>query len=114
MDVKKRKLNGLIAAQQPNICSTKPSPVDILAYENGETPSKPHPDMKNLSQILYIPEMEKWPDDDDQEWLFSSNYSESKKPSSGYPVADGMLQVWAEALRIDSAGISALPYVIPY
>ncbi|KAF2292553.1 hypothetical protein GH714_025506 [Hevea brasiliensis] len=114
VEIKEQKLNGLIAAQQPNICSTKPSSVGMPANENGETSSKPHPDTKYLSQILSIAEMEEWPDVDDQKWLFSSNHLQSKRPSSSSTVVDGTQQVWAEALRIESLDISAMPYVIPY
>ncbi|KDP45290.1 hypothetical protein JCGZ_15155 [Jatropha curcas] len=138
-DGKEQKINGLIATKQPpNICSTKPSSTGIQAKEKGEissksqanenggtsskphanengvASSKPHPDTKYLSQILSIPEMEEWSDASDQEWLFSSNSLQRKKPRISSPGVDGIPQVWAEALRLDSADISALPYVIPY
>ncbi|KAG8641983.1 hypothetical protein MANES_12G049400v8 [Manihot esculenta] len=114
VDAKEQKLNGLVIVQQPNIRSRKPSSVGITANENGEISSKPHPDVKYLSQILSIPEMEELPDANDQEWLFSSNNLQPKKPSSSSSGVDGTRQVWAQALWIESADISALPYVIPY
>ncbi|EEF31295.1 DNA binding protein, putative [Ricinus communis] len=108
------KINGLIPARS-HISSTKSLSVGVQANENGETFSKPpHPDTKYLSQILSIPEMEELPDVDDQEWLLSYNHLQSKKPTRGSPGIDGIRQVWAEAFRIESADISALPYVIPY
>ncbi|XP_058005903.1 uncharacterized protein LOC110648889 isoform X2 [Hevea brasiliensis] len=114
VDIKEQKLNGLVAVQEPNLCSKKPSSIGVAANENSEISSKPHPDVKYLSQILSIPEMEEWPDANDQEWLFSSSHLLTKKPSGGSPGDDGTRQVWAEGLRIESADISALPYVIPY
>ncbi|KAF2286751.1 hypothetical protein GH714_026794 [Hevea brasiliensis] len=89
VDIKEQKLNGLVAVQEPNMCSKKPSSVGVAANENSEISSKPHPDVKYLSQILSIPEMEEWPDANDQEWLFSSSHLLSKKPSGGSP---GMME----------------------
>lgn len=51
---------------------------------------------------------------DDQEWLFQSSDSHSQTPKLGYSGNDEMPQVWAEAMRIESADVCALPYVIPY
>ncbi|XP_050205420.1 uncharacterized protein LOC126655333 [Mercurialis annua] len=109
-----QKINGLIA-ERSHISSTKSSAVGVPAGENGEAvPKPPHPDMKYLSRILSIPKMEECLDVDDQEWLLSCNHPRSTIPSRGSPGIDGAQQVWAETLRIESADISALPYVIPY
>ncbi|XAR60931.1 hypothetical protein NMG60_11034476 [Bertholletia excelsa] len=76
----------------------------------------PHPDSKYLNQILSVPEVGEWSDFDDQEWLFGgkrNNLSE-EKPELGCFEVEGTRQVWAEALRMESADIIALPYVIPF
>ncbi|KAL1557509.1 hypothetical protein AAHA92_08076 [Salvia divinorum] len=76
-----------------------------------KTPTKaPHPDMKYLSQILTVPEVE-WPHTDDQEWLFDRQDSETKRPRLASPETE---QVWSEAVCLKSADVTALPYVIPY
>lgn len=114
-DIKERKINGLIAAQHPNVCSMRPLSAHVPTNENGEASAKPpHPDTKYLSQILSVPKMEEWSDFNDQEWLFSSNHLQSKKPNKVSSAVDGTRQVWAEAMWIESADIAALPYVIPY
>jgi hypothetical protein len=89
----------------------------VIAYENG-TPSRrsPHPDCKYLSQIYSIPEapqMMEWPEHDGEEWLFGQGSIQSGKPNSE-PGADGVFQVWAQAQKIDTADVIALPYVIPF
>ncbi|XP_042483511.1 splicing regulatory glutamine/lysine-rich protein 1-like [Macadamia integrifolia] len=111
---KEHEVNGLIETQQVSVCSTKRFPIG-QAIENGETSLKvPHPDLEYLSQILSVTQMEELSDFDDQEWLFSSDSLQSKNPKVGSSVADETPQVWAEALRIESADVCALPYVIPY
>lgn len=102
--------NGLL----PSVSSTSLSTPRVKSKENGESSQKPtHPDAKYLSKILTVPKMNDLPDFDDQEWLFSSD-SQGKKPKTVTSGVDGSPQVWDRALRIDSADICALPYVIPY
>lgn len=104
----KIKINGLIQAKFPNV-----SPV--RARENGEASKKPpHPDSKYLSQILSVPKMDEWSDFDDQGWLFDTTNLQTKKHLVDSLGNEGIPQVWAEAIRIETADISALPYVIPY
>ncbi|XP_043709291.1 glutamic acid-rich protein-like isoform X2 [Telopea speciosissima] len=111
---KEHKINGIIEVPPASVCSTKEIPA-TQANENGEASTKPlHPDLKYLSQILSVPKMEEWSVFDDQEWLFSSDCLQSKKPKVGSSVVDETPQVWAEALQIESADVCALPYVIPY
>lgn len=113
---KEHAVNGSIEAQQAKVCSTRPSCAQVQVKEKAKAPVKPpHPDTKYLSQILSVPNVE-WSDFDDQEWLFSCKDSRGKKPrleldSSQF---EGVDQVWAEALRVESADVTALPYVIPY
>ncbi|GJN22676.1 hypothetical protein PR202_gb10265 [Eleusine coracana subsp. coracana] len=112
---KEEKINGSQEAQRSSFDSGPRDPV--VAYENG-TPSRrsPHPDCKYLSQIYSIPEapqMTEWPEHDGEDWLFNQGSTQSRKPNSE-PEADGALQVWAQALKIDPADVIALPYVIPF
>ncbi|GMP90297.1 hypothetical protein CsSME_00041493 [Camellia sinensis var. sinensis] len=107
---KEARVNGLKEAQQLNACSSKPlSSTPVRAKEKVEASVKlPHPDYKYLSQILSVPEVAELSDFDDQDWLFSSDTK-----ASSFEV-DGTPQVWAEAFRIESADVTALPYVIPF
>ncbi|WCJ37954.1 hypothetical protein M5689_019042 [Euphorbia peplus] len=118
VSIKEQKSNGSIqSSDQSDISSSKFSNPGIPAKQKVENFSKPpHPDMKYLGQILCIPKMEEWSDTDDQEWLFSGIESQSKKGTTSTSSSwnEGIQQVWAEAFRIESADISALPYVIPY
>ncbi|KAJ4968365.1 hypothetical protein NE237_015066 [Protea cynaroides] len=125
---KECKVNGIIEAQPASVCSTKELPTaqaieaqpasvcstkelpTSQANENGETSTKlPHPDLKYLSQILSVPKMEEWSEFDDQEWLFSNESLQLKKPKVGSSVVDETPQVWAEALRIESADAPEVP-----
>jgi hypothetical protein len=99
VDNKERKINGIID-QSSSVSSKKPMFATAQADLIAEAAAKPpHPDSKYLSQVYTIPKMEGGSDYDDQEWLFSNNETP---------------QVWAEAMRIESADVCALPYVIPY
>ncbi|XP_038703181.1 myb-like protein X isoform X2 [Tripterygium wilfordii] len=113
VDVKEHGLSSVVKDQAPNACSTRSSSAVLAVPSNGDTYAKPpHPDSKYLSQILAVPKVE-WSDFDDQEWLFSSDLL-SKKPKVTCNLVDRTPQVWADALKIDSADVTALPYVIPY
>ncbi|KAL0928473.1 hypothetical protein M5K25_000357 [Dendrobium thyrsiflorum] len=72
----------------------------------------PHSDSKHLSQIYTVPKMAEFPEFDDQEWLF--NFHDSLQKSKTGLKAEKIPQVFAEAMRIDSADILALPYVVPF
>ncbi|KAK4846398.1 hypothetical protein QYF36_016803 [Acer negundo] len=114
VDMKERKINGLMEVPQSSVCSTGPLSTVVQVGENGEASLKPpHPDSKYLNQILSQPKVEDWSDLDDQEWLFRGNSLQLKKSKVGSPRVDGT-QVWAEALRIETEDLIALPYVIPY
>ncbi|GLT52365.1 hypothetical protein SLA2020_257130 [Shorea laevis] len=112
---KDRKVNGIIQAQAFNVSSAKPSLTGAQAEQADNVSTKPpHPDSKFLSQLLSVPKMEEWPGFNEQEWLFDKNGSQLKKPKMGTSEIDETPQVWAEALRIESADVYALPYVTPY
>ncbi|PKU75429.1 DNA topoisomerase 1-like [Dendrobium catenatum] len=67
---------------------------------------------KYLSQIYAVPKMVELPKLDDQEWLF--NLHDSLQKSKTELKAEKIPQVFAEAMRIDSADVLALPYVVPF
>ncbi|CAN1131071.1 hypothetical protein LINPERHAP2_LOCUS6188 [Linum perenne] len=113
VEIKEHKINGFITAEQLNPSSGRTPPAKLPAIPKKETVKLPHPDTKYLGQILSVPERVDLPDFCDQDWLFNGTQP-SKKPRRDSPVVDGTKEVWAEALRIESAEISALPYVIPY
>lgn len=114
-DVKEHRINGLARTQISDPASVSSSSATTQTIEKCEAPAKlPHPDSKYLSQILRVPKLEECSDFDDQEWLFSGKILQSKKMEMDSEGFDGMMQVWAEAVPVKSADITALPYVIPY
>ena len=128
VDNKGHKINGLIEAQAPSISSTT-HPLSISLTKSLTNPShstaqtdeiaevfrkQPHPDSKYLPDVLTVPKMEHWSDFEDQEWLFQSAYSQTKKPQVEVSVVDEKREVWSEALQIEATDVYALPYVIPY
>lgn len=114
-DNKERKLNGVIVSQPLSVNTARPQFTAVQTDQIAEVPVKPpHPDTKYLSQVLLVPKMEDCSNFDEQEWLFHSSDSHSQTPKLGYSGNYEMPQVWAEAMRIESADVCALPYVIPY
>ncbi|XP_059448087.1 uncharacterized protein LOC132179384 [Corylus avellana] len=114
VDNKERKINGIID-QPSSVSSKKPMFATAQADQIAEAAAKPpHPDSKYLSQVYTIPKMEEWSHYDDQEWLFSNNGYQSELPKVGSSEVEETPEVWAEAMRIESADVCALPYVIPY
>lgn len=116
VDNKEGKINGIIQVQPSTISSNKNSTVIVPADRVAEAPSKlPHPDSKYLSQLYSVPQMDVWPDVDNQEWLFGSTCSLERKPTLEFSEdRETRRHVWAEALHLEPADIFALPYVIPY
>uniref|UniRef100_A0ACD6A8J7 Uncharacterized protein n=1 Tax=Avena sativa TaxID=4498 RepID=A0ACD6A8J7_AVESA len=113
---KEEKVNGNKEAQRPPVDSGFRDP--LAASGNGTSSRKlsPHPDCKYLVQIYSIPEAPQMMMEceiDDQKWLFDQCGTQSEKPKTGTE-ADGVRQVWAEAVKIDQADVIALPYVIPF
>ncbi|KAL1807138.1 hypothetical protein DCAR_0832994 [Daucus carota subsp. sativus] len=111
---KDNKINGLTGPHQvPTSEAAKPPPV--IAEHIAEASRKPpHPDMKYLSKVLTVPQMDEWSDVDDQAWLFNNKDSLLNKSEVDPVGVNQGQQVWAETLRIESADVFALPYVIPY
>ncbi|KAL3835011.1 hypothetical protein ACJIZ3_009747 [Penstemon smallii] len=70
-----------------------------------------HPDSKYLKEVLTVPVPGDWPENNDQEWLFSKGCSSGKTKSVG---VEEEQCVWSEAVYIESVDVCALPYVIPY
>lgn len=114
VDNKDNKINGITGLHQLPI-SLAPKPSPVISEQIAEASRKPpHPDMKYLSKVLSVPHMDEWPEVDDQEWLFNNKDSLlNKSKLDPVEVKQGQ-QVWAETLRIESADVIALPYVIPY
>lgn len=115
-EVKERRINGFIDSQEPKSHPPVPS---VKGKENGEASAKkrPHSDLKYLDQILNVPKREELHevDDDEQEWLFGqSGMKLLKKQRIDSTTSSDETQVWNQALRIESADIVALPYVVPF
>ncbi|KAK6930675.1 hypothetical protein RJ641_004769 [Dillenia turbinata] len=112
---KGHKLNGIIEAQPMPIYPPKQMSATTQADPIEEASKRPpHCDFKYLSQILAVPKMEEWSELDNQEWLLGSDSAAPKEPLVGSSLSDETPQVWAEALKIESADVYALPYVLPY
>lgn len=93
---------------------SRPSPTTLFEHQKAEVSKRPeHPDAKHLSQVLAVPKPAELSEDNDQDWLFSSS-SRSGNMKTVNPGDQETPQVWAEAVRIESADIVALPYVIPF
>lgn len=69
-------------------------------------------DVSYLSQIYTVPKMAELPEIDDQDWLF--HCYDSLQMSKIDLKAEKIPLVFAEALRIESADVLALPYVVPF
>lgn len=113
LDKRASSINGLAELKRHGASLRSPAAPGQIK-EIAETRVKPpHPDAKYLSEILSVPKVE-WSDVDDQNWLFSSEDRLAKKPKMVSTMIEESKQVWAEALQIKSADVTALPYVIPY
>lgn len=110
VDKEEYKINGFVKDKRPHCSSTRPS--SAVKQIVGECPKPPHPDSKYLSKILAIPSIE-WSDFDGQEWLLGSNSKSTKANPSSSQFKEPK-QVWDKALQLESADMTALPYVIPY
>ncbi|KAJ4900797.1 hypothetical protein Rs2_14748 [Raphanus sativus] len=90
----------------------------VNVKENGEASAKPppHPDVKYLDQILSVPKRELFVEvDNDEEWLYGPlSVKKLKKARTYSPDSGESLQVWNQAVKIESADILALPYVVPF
>ncbi|VYS69720.1 unnamed protein product [Arabidopsis thaliana] len=114
--VKEVRINGFaVSGEKRKVCPPSPlaATVKVKVKENGEASAKPpHPDLKYLNMILNVPTKELSPKvDDDQEWLLGQSGIKLKKARTD---SGESLQVWNQAFRIESADITALPYVVPF
>ncbi|KAL8500960.1 hypothetical protein ACS0TY_020518 [Phlomoides rotata] len=105
-DIKELRMNGSVEGGK-HTTSSKPSSASIKSKK----PKPPHPDLKYLNEILSVPHEIELPQCDDEDWLFGCKDKRSKLASSPNQCTK---QVWAEAIQLESVGITALPYVIPY
>uniref|UniRef100_A0A1J3CRR5 DNA ligase 1 n=1 Tax=Noccaea caerulescens TaxID=107243 RepID=A0A1J3CRR5_NOCCA len=116
-EVKEHKINGFVDSQESK---SRPPVSSVKVRENGEASAKkrPHSDLKYLDQILTVPKREELHevDDDEKEWLFGQSGVKllKKQRADSSTSLDETLQVWNKALRIESADIVALPYVVPF
>ncbi|KAL3850431.1 hypothetical protein ACJIZ3_012313 [Penstemon smallii] len=113
MDNKGSMMNGILEGKKYNSSKPPPSASGKAKEKVDKSVKPPHPDSKYLSQILSVPKVE-YPQLDDQEWLFGCKDSRSKRLELGSSEIEGTNPVWAEAIRIESADVTALPYVVPY
>ncbi|KAK6161700.1 hypothetical protein DH2020_005081 [Rehmannia glutinosa] len=138
VETKNQLMNGIFEAQKPSPSKPNPSAATMVSDQIAEaskiprhnlkkavTVSKmeedpmaeasrrpPHPDSKYLAEVLTVPKMADWSENDEQDWLFSEK-GPSRPKLESFGVNDN-LRVWSEAIHIDSADVCALPYVIPY
>lgn len=116
-DVKEHRINGFNYSQEPK---SHPPVTSVKVKENGvaSTRKRPHSDLKYLDQILNVPKREELHevDDDEQEWLFGQPGVKLLKKQRADSATSSVEnpQVWSQALRIESADIVALPYVVPF
>ncbi|KAL6188851.1 hypothetical protein ACLB2K_040242 [Fragaria x ananassa] len=114
VDSKERKKNGFTEAGPSSASPAKPPSTAAQADPIAEASMRPpHPDSRFLSEVYTVPKMNEL-SDDDQDWLFGCSDTKSKKPKVESSPDEETAQVWSEALRIESADVCALPYVIPY
>ncbi|KAM1049803.1 hypothetical protein ACFX2I_031545 [Malus domestica] len=115
VDIKDCKINGIVEAPSLAVSTAKPTSTATQVVPVAEACMRPpHPDSRYLSHVYLVPKLDEVPDHDDQDWLFGCSDAQSKKPkveSSGFEETP---EVWSEVLRIESADVHALPYVIPY
>ena len=114
LDSKEHKKNGIIEAKPSSVSPVKPTSAAAQIDPFAEASMRPpHPDSRYLSEVYMVPKMDEL-SDDDQDWLFGCSDAKSKKPKVESSQDEETAQVWSEALRIESADVCALPYVIPY
>ncbi|XP_010450963.1 PREDICTED: myb-like protein X [Camelina sativa] len=116
-EVKEQKINGFFFSQEVK-CHSPVSSGKVKERVEVSARKRPHSDLKYLDQLLNVPKREELPevDDDEQEWLFGqSGVRLLKKQRADYTnsVVENP-EVWNQALRIESADILALPYVVPF
>ncbi|ESQ32446.1 hypothetical protein EUTSA_v10004154mg [Eutrema salsugineum] len=119
-EAKEVNINGfVVSGERQKVCPPNPlaATMKVKVKENNEASAKPpHPDLKYLNHILNVPKRELIPEgEDDQEWLYGGPLGvKLKKSRTTSPDSGESLHVWNQAFRIESADISALPYVVPF
>lgn len=112
---KERKVNGIISSQPLSVPTAKSLITTVQADQITEVSMKaPHPDTKYLNQVLLVPKREELSKDHDLDWLINDSNSQSQKLKVISPGNVEKPEVWTEAMRIESADVCALPYVIPF
>ncbi|KAK6138582.1 hypothetical protein DH2020_027676 [Rehmannia glutinosa] len=127
VETKNQLMNGIFEAQKPSPSKPNPSAATMVSDQIAEaskiprhnlkkavTVSKmeedpmaeasrrpPHPDSKYLAEVLTVPKMADWSENDEQDWLFSEK-GPSRPKLESFGVNDN-LRVWSEAIHIDSA-----------
>ncbi|XP_048435563.1 TRAF3-interacting protein 1-like [Pyrus x bretschneideri] len=115
VDVKDCKINGIVEAPSLAVSTAKLTSTATQAVPVAEACMRPpHPDSRYLSHVYMVPKLDKVPDHDDQDWLFGCSDAQSKRPQVESSRVAETPEVWSEVLRIESADVHALPYVIPY
>ncbi|CAL9753962.1 unnamed protein product [Musa acuminata subsp. burmannicoides] len=110
LDIKEHTVNGTrVAHSSPDGLR---HPAVVVNAKVQVSVKAPHPDSKYLSEIYSVPKIYDVPEYDDQEWLLGSCHFQSTPKSK--LSADETPQVWAEAVRLGSEDVLALPYVIPF
>ncbi|XP_008222909.1 PREDICTED: DNA ligase 1-like isoform X1 [Prunus mume] len=115
VDNKDCKINGIIESPSLSVSPAKLTSTAAQAVPVAKASVRPpHPDSRYLSQVYLVPKVDEVPDYDDEDWLFGCSGNQSKKPKVESSGVEETPEVWSEALRIESADVHALPYVIPY
>ncbi|BBG93399.1 hypothetical protein Prudu_001399 [Prunus dulcis] len=115
VDNKDCKINGIVESPSLSVSPAKLTSTAAQTVPVAEASVRPpHPDSRYLSQVYLVPKVDEVPDYDDEDWLFGCSGNQSKKPKVESSGVEETPEVWSEALRIESADVHALPYVIPY
>ncbi|KAH0992564.1 hypothetical protein GBA52_004047 [Prunus armeniaca] len=115
VDNKDCKINGIIESPSLSVSPAKLTSTAAQAVPVAKASVRPpHPDSRYLSQVYLVPKVDEVPDYDDEDWLFGCSGNQLKKPKVESSGVEETPEVWSEALRIESADVHILPYVIPY
>ncbi|XP_074576261.1 uncharacterized protein LOC141832777 [Curcuma longa] len=106
---KQQMINGISEAQLSSAGLMHPVAVEMDI--TSKVRASPHPDSVYLKQLYTIPQVDEYPEHDNQEWLFSSHHAQ--KPKAKLEASE-VPHVWSEAMRIESADLVAFPYVVPF
>ncbi|XP_074572453.1 uncharacterized protein LOC141828958 isoform X2 [Curcuma longa] len=105
---KEHSVNGSKVTDRSSFDLKMPAFEDDTGNQVSSRP--PHPDSKYLDLIYSVPKVENLPQEQDLSWLFNTSCN-CLKPK---PKADEIPEVWDKPIRIESADVIVMPYVIPY